>query len=441
MTIRQQLLAFGFNAFAQCADVVESPASSATATTPAPPLTTQAVVSLAQAAEGDPFVGIAATFSCSIAWTATEIHIYGCTSLFTGGFEAGNSSASHVAVTFAPEAGDIKRTGIKKVVPARLSPKDEHERSLLVLLNDHTLYVLAPAVRASTDPSSLKRKRSLEQSQGVERMTLRTTLPTSFVVPIPCMDVAASSSHGAAVTIGGELITWELGTTAISTINRSCMPSSPSFAAISAGRLHFLALSRQKEVYTWGTSGLNGQLGHGFSESVPKATPEVVEALQGLKVSGVAGGGWHSAVVTADGDVYTFGSGLQGQLGRDDDEDDDDNDDDDKDKGDDAKAAAPNHALPGPVTFDFTSQELTAACGSQHTVVSDGNRVYACGWNKYGQVTPSSSSAAYHRIGAFQTVLLPAEVMSTVNAKVKAISCGAWHTLVLMEWEEKSSGG
>lgn len=43
--------------------------------------------------------------------------------------------------------------------------------------------------------------------------------------------------------------------------------------------------------------------------------PKVIEALRGKKVVKVAAGGAHSAAVTADGELYTWGKGRYGRLG------------------------------------------------------------------------------------------------------------------------------
>ncbi|KAJ3164726.1 hypothetical protein HDU88_005162 [Geranomyces variabilis] len=437
-TTHQQLLAFGFDAFSQCSGAkIDTPATCNTADMPVPPLATRGAVCLTAESQRAPYLGLAATFSCSLAWTATEIHIWGCTSLFTGA-ESGDDA--HAAIITVTAARDDDTARIKKVIPVRPTSKSEHERSLLVLLNDGNLYLLAASVGNSKDVS-LKRKRTPEQAPKSE--DLKITLPASIAVPFPCLDAAATSSHAAAILADGTIYTWELGTTVFNNFTQSSIPGSPTFITISAGRLHFLASSTQDEVYTWGASGLNGQLGHGFSESACKQIPEVVEALQGLKVMGIAGGGWHSAVVTADGDIYTFGSGEQGQLGYDDDE-----------KIDDGSVSDPpaNHALPSPVNFDFTSQSLSVACGSKHTVVSDGKNVYACGWNKYGQVAPPSplpetalpprtTAMRMQRVGAFQAIKLPADIAKHNIVTIIKVACGAWHTLVLVEWEEEPDDG
>ena len=45
------------------------------------------------------------------------------------------------------------------------------------------------------------------------------------------------------------------------------------------------------------------------------ASPQLVEGLLGLPVASVCCGGQHAAVLTRDGDVYTWGRGGFGRLG------------------------------------------------------------------------------------------------------------------------------
>ena len=61
-----------------------------------------------------------------------------------------------------------------------------------------------------------------------------------------------------------------------------------------------------------------GQLGHCDLE--PEETPRIVEALAGMKVLQISSGAWHTAAITSDGDLYTWGWGSDGQLGIEDEE-------------------------------------------------------------------------------------------------------------------------
>merc|ERR550537_1324954 len=55
------------------------------------------------------------------------------------------------------------------------------------------------------------------------------------------------------------------------------------------------------------------QLGHGSTEDC--LNPKIIDGLRSMRVACAAAGLDHSAVVTADGELWTFGSGAAGQLG------------------------------------------------------------------------------------------------------------------------------
>lgn len=77
-------------------------------------------------------------------------------------------------------------------------------------------------------------------------------------------------------------------------------------------KFHTGCLTDQEEVYTWG-EGKFGRLGHGTERNCH--TPKLVESLHGKRPRQIACGGFHTAVVTEDGRVHTFGGGEHGQLG------------------------------------------------------------------------------------------------------------------------------
>jgi hypothetical protein len=78
------------------------------------------------------------------------------------------------------------------------------------------------------------------------------------------------------------------------------------------GAQHAALLTRGGEVYTWG-SGVGGKLGHGTSSSV--AAPQQVLRLFGKGAVAVACGHTYTGAVLRDGGLFTWGTGLGGQLG------------------------------------------------------------------------------------------------------------------------------
>ncbi|XP_072332294.1 E3 ubiquitin-protein ligase MYCBP2 isoform X19 [Scyliorhinus torazame] len=81
---------------------------------------------------------------------------------------------------------------------------------------------------------------------------------------------------------------------------------------VSCGFHHSVILMENGDVYTFGY-GQHGQLGHGDVNS--RGTPTLVEALP-APCTQVTAGSNHTALLLADGQVFTFGSFSKGQLGR-----------------------------------------------------------------------------------------------------------------------------
>ncbi|XP_043927990.1 E3 ubiquitin-protein ligase HERC2 [Protopterus annectens] len=79
---------------------------------------------------------------------------------------------------------------------------------------------------------------------------------------------------------------------------------------------HYLALSGTGEVFSWGC-GEGGRLGHGDTVSLEE--PKVIAAFAGKQpgkqIVHIACGSTYSAAVSADGELYTWGRGNYGRLG------------------------------------------------------------------------------------------------------------------------------
>lgn len=155
-------------------------------------------------------------------------------------------------------------------------------------------------------------------------------------------------------------------------------------------------------VWGWGEDG-TGQLGRrlaaGFS-SVP-----VRAALpRGTRITSVRAGCFHTIALTASGQVMTWGSNSDGQLGR-------------------GKRGAVS-ATPGKVTFPPGTGKITAVragCGFSLALSASG-QVLAWGDNSDGQIGIADS-------GGFTPA--PAEVRMPPGAIVKAISAGSEYSLAL----------
>ena len=72
---------------------------------------------------------------------------------------------------------------------------------------------------------------------------------------------------------------------------------------IVGGGWHTAALTKEGKVFTWGYN-YNGQLGHGDRQD--KHIPTKVEILDGLFIVKIACGHYHTIAITDDGDAYTW---------------------------------------------------------------------------------------------------------------------------------------
>ncbi|MCL6283083.1 Ig-like domain-containing protein [Ruegeria sp. 2012CJ41-6] len=83
-------------------------------------------------------------------------------------------------------------------------------------------------------------------------------------------------------------------------------------ASIENGNGVSYAISDTGQLYGWGNNS-NGQLGLGDQQE--RLTPQLIEALANETVVTVSSGNSHTLALTADGQVWAFGSNTDGQLG------------------------------------------------------------------------------------------------------------------------------
>ncbi|KAL8457412.1 hypothetical protein ACS0TY_035317 [Phlomoides rotata] len=83
---------------------------------------------------------------------------------------------------------------------------------------------------------------------------------------------------------------------------------------IACGNTHSVLVTRQGQVFSWG-DGSGGKLGHGLEADI--SNPKLIDALGGLDVVSIGCGEYHTCAVTLTGDLYTWGDGIHnfGLLG------------------------------------------------------------------------------------------------------------------------------
>ncbi|KAM1811864.1 hypothetical protein ACFX12_028454 [Malus domestica] len=143
-------------------------------------------------------------------------------------------------------------------------------------------------------------------------------------VVLDVQSIACGGRHAAFVTKQGEVFSWgeelggRLGHGVDADVSHPKLIDALKYMNIellACGEYHSCAVTLSGDMYTWGGSNSNfALLGHGSQSSqwVPK---KLNGPLEGIHVSSVSCGPWHTAVVTSAGQLFTFGDGTFGVLG------------------------------------------------------------------------------------------------------------------------------
>ncbi|KAM5562382.1 PH, RCC1 and FYVE domains-containing protein 1 [Rosa sericea] len=172
---------------------------------------------------------------------------------------------------------------------------------------------------------------------------------------------------------------------------------------IACGVKHAALVTRQGEVFTWGEES-GGRLGHGVGKDV--AQPRLVESLAATSVDFAACGEFHSCAVTMAGELYTWGDGTHnaGLLGH----------------GTDV-----SHWIPKRISGPLEGlQVASVSCGPWHTaLVTSTGKLFTFGDGTFGVLGH----------GDRENVSYPREVDSLTGLRTIAVACGVWHTAAVVE--------
>lgn len=238
-------------------------------------------------------------------------------------------------------------------------------------------------------------------------------------VLLDIQSIACGSKHSVLVTKQGEMYSWgdesggRLGHGVDTDVTHPKLISTLSgtnIESVACGEFHTCAVSFCGDLYTWGDGMHNfGLLGHGNDTAhwIPK---KVCGSLEGLHVSSVSCGPWHTAVVTSAGQLFTFGDGVFGALGHGDRQS--------------TNVAREVSSLRGMCT-------VRAACGAWHTVaivevVDSLNSATSCKLFTWGDGNKGQLGHPDR-----ETSLLPACVESLSKPTFSQVSCGYDFTVAL----------
>ncbi|MED6148890.1 hypothetical protein PIB30_057335 [Stylosanthes scabra] len=172
---------------------------------------------------------------------------------------------------------------------------------------------------------------------------------------------------------------------------------------IGCGVDHIALITRQGEVFTWGDDS-SGRLGHGFHKNYGRL--QLVESLAVTSVGFVACGEYHTCAISTHGDIFTWGDDIHnaGLLGH----------------GTDA-----SHWIPmkvgGPLDGLLV---ISVACGTWHSaLVTSIGKLFTFGDGKFGVLGH----------GDRESVSYPKEVHLTYGQRAIKVACGVWHTAAIIE--------
>lgn len=132
--------------------------------------------------------------------------------------------------------------------------------------------------------------------------------------------ISLGDSHGAVVSGCGYVYTWGFGGDgrlgfgdSADRIIPTRVPGLSNIKSISMGTSHSAAITNDGYLYMWGNN-CHAQLGRGYSgEFADRLLPERVHRLS--NVTAVSLGRFHSAAITENGNLYIWGCNSNGQLG------------------------------------------------------------------------------------------------------------------------------
>ncbi|KAJ0041685.1 hypothetical protein NL108_008462, partial [Boleophthalmus pectinirostris] len=177
----------------------------------------------------------------------------------------------------------------------------------------------------------------------------------------------------------GQVFTWGQNSRGQLGLGKSSVPSPEHvqhlsdlpLVQVAAGGEHSFSLSLSGAVFGWGNNSC-GQLGLG--DTTDRDSPTVVHYLNTKKTCLISCGLSHTAVLTKDGAVFTFGSGQHGQLGHN---------------------SFRDELRPRLIAELLGAKVKQVACGRQHTLVmTESQRLFSCGCGDQGQLGHRGESPA-----------------------------------------------
>ncbi|XP_034043932.1 probable E3 ubiquitin-protein ligase HERC3 isoform X2 [Thalassophryne amazonica] len=259
--------------------------------------------------------------------------------------------------------------------------------------------------------------------------TAETTVRVPRLVKMLCnhriSQIMCGNQHCMALSRDGQLFTWGQNTSGQLGLGEGepdklfpqplkSLVGIP-LAQITAGGEHSFALSLSGAVFGWGKNGA-GQLG--LNDKQDRAVPCHIKFLRSQKVVYISCGDEHTAALTRDGGLFTFGDGSWGQLGH---------------------GSTNNELLPRRVQDLMGIEVSQIACGRHHTLafVPSTGMVFSFGCNSHGQLGTGLMGGAQSPFPV-KTRFLTGIFHRTESKQytVTKITCGGDHCFLLYSNEQ-----
>ena len=221
--------------------------------------------------------------------------------------------------------------------------------------------------------------------------------PTKVQSISDAIALSVGHEHMAVIVADGSLYSWGYNATGqlgLGDENNRLIPTKVTgisgVVAISMGYIHSAAITSDGSLYTWGSNSY-GKLG--LDTRVGKIyIPTKVEGLS--NVVSVSSGTYHSAAVTADGSLYTWGEGGRAAVAL--------------GLGDEVKQ---EKRSPEKVTTISNVAIVSRGIDTGAVVTSDGS-LYVWGWNQYGQLGNGTKEHQATPVKVMSNVKLPTTPVS-----------------------------
>lgn len=185
---------------------------------------------------------------------------------------------------------------------------------------------------------------------------------------------------------------------------------------ISCGNEHSAILTSDGKLFTWG-QGEGGLLGHGDCESL--SIPKQIHLLDPVKIIQISCGGLHTLALSNSHEVYSWGRGEGGQLGH-------EPKTIDRTKDGDAFITVPRviESLQGHKILQITAGEAHSVCLDDHGVV----RVW--GFSSSGQLGNGASATDDNIFSTDMQVFCPSELKLANHKEVLQVYSGKTSTFI-----------